>query len=121
MNGTIIESNKKIKEWFTAGKTEDFPKDSGIAVKYMDTQIAVFYFSETNKWYATQNQCPHKLEMALSRGIIGSKDEEPKVSCPFHKKSFSLKSGKCLSGDNYEISTYPVKIEDDHVLIGISE
>jgi nitrite reductase (NADH) small subunit len=65
--------------------------------------------------------CPHKYEMALSRGIIGDSSNEPKVACPFHKKTFSLKSGACMSGDPYEIETYPVKIEDGYVFIGITD
>jgi nitrite reductase (NADH) small subunit len=57
--------------------------------------------------------------MALSRGMIGSDGDVPKVACPFHKKTFSLVSGNCLSGDDYEIKTYPVKIENGLVYIGI--
>ncbi len=121
MSIELIESDKQVIEWFAAGKVEDFPVDAGVAVKYKDTQLAVFYFSDSNKWYASQNLCPHKLEMALSRGLIGSEGEEPKVACPFHKKTFSLKTGACLSGDELEISTYAVKIEDGIVKIGITE
>ena len=42
-------------------------------------------------------------------------EQEPKVACPFHKKSFSLENGKCLSGDDYCIQTYAVKVEDGMV------
>ena len=60
--------------------------------------------------------------MALARGMIGSTGEEcePKIACPFHKKSFSLLSGECLSGEEYEIKTYPVRVIDDKVYIGIA-
>ena len=57
--------------------------------------------------------------MVLARGMIGSTGDEPKVACPFHKKTFSLESGACLSGDDYEIKTYPVKIEDGMVFVSI--
>ncbi len=121
MTAKIKTSDKPVKEWFKAGKVEDFVSDGGMAVQYGNSQIAVFYFSATNKWYATQNLCPHRLEMALARGIIGSECEEPKVACPFHKKTFSLETGACLSGDDYSIETYPVKVENNHVLIGITD
>ncbi len=120
METKLITSNKAIKEWYKAGSVEDFPEDGGMAIKYQDTQIAVYNFTSKGEWYATQNLCPHRLEMALARGIIGDECEEPKVACPFHKKTFSLKTGACLSGDNYQIETYPVKIENGQVLIGIS-
>lgn len=83
-------------------------------------QIAIYNFTRLNQWYATQNECPHKQQMALSRGMIGSHGEEPKVACPFHKKTFSLFSGACLSGDDLKIKTYPVKVEDGQVFIGWS-
>jgi nitrite reductase (NADH) small subunit len=57
--------------------------------------------------------------MSLSRGLLGSAGEVPKVACPFHKKTFSLETGECLNGDVGTISTYPIRIEDGHVLIGI--
>ncbi len=109
---------EEVKVWFNAGKTSDFPADGGNCVKYKDKQIAVINFERRNEWYACQNLCPHKMEMVLSRGMIGSADEIPKIACPIHKKTFSLKDGSNLSGDDLQIATYPVKIVDGEVLIG---
>ncbi len=105
--------------WFYACRTDDVPENGGVCVKYQDEQIALFHFTRRNEWYATQNECPHRQQMALSRGMIGSHQEEPKVACPFHKKTFSLKTGVCLSGDECAIKTYPVKIVGDQVFIGV--
>lgn len=107
--------------WYKVGKVEDIPKNGGSCIKYKDTQIAVFNYAVRDQWYATQNMCPHRQEMALSRGLIGDKNGEPKVACPFHKKNFSLESGKCLSGEDYEIKTYPVKVEDGYVYVKVDE
>ena len=101
----------------TVGKTWDFPKDGGAAVKVGKTQVAVFQFSSRGEWYATQNMCPHKKAFVLSRGILGNQDEVPKVSCPLHKKNFSLKDGTCISGEDYTIETFPVVIDGDDVLL----
>jgi nitrite reductase (NADH) small subunit len=105
--------------WFTACRVEDVPENGGVCVKYNNEQIALFHFTRRNEWYATQNECPHRQQMALSRGMIGSQSEEPKVACPFHKKTFSLSTGECLNGDDYVLKTYPVKVEDGLVYIGI--
>jgi nitrite reductase (NADH) small subunit len=105
--------------WFLACNTTDVPENGGVCIKYKDEQIALFNFSRRNEWYATQNECPHRKQMALSRGMIGSNNNEPKVACPFHKKTFSLQTGECLSGDECSIKTYPVKIEDGKVFIGV--
>lgn len=109
-----------VNKWFRAAKVEDFPKNGGACVKYKDKQIAVFNFSRRNEWYACQNLCPHKKEMALARGMIGDAKGEPKVACPFHKKAFSLNTGENLNGEDYSVTIYPVKIEDGYVYIGLS-
>lgn len=111
----------KNEEWFAACSVEDVVENGGVCIKYGDHQIALFYFTRRNEWYATQNECPHKKQMALSRGMIGTKGEEPKVACPFHKKTFSLVSGACLNGDECAIETYPVKVEKGMVYIQVEK
>lgn len=112
---------EEVTTWFKAASINDFPKDGGACVKYKDKQIAVFNFTRLNKWYACQNVCPHKMEMVLSRGMIGDDKGTSKVACPLHKKTFSLENGENLNGDLDAIATYPVKIEGENVYIGFSE
>lgn len=107
-------------KWHEAAAASEFPIDGGSCVKIKGKQISIFNFSSKGEWYATDNQCPHKLQMVLSRGIIGDKAGVPKVACPFHKKQFSLESGECLDdGDCKSIATYPIKIEDGMVFVGV--
>jgi len=110
-----------VKTWFKAAHIQAFPENGGACVKYKDMQIAVFNFSRRSEWYACQNLCPHKMQMILSRGMIGSHSEDPKVACPFHKKTFSLKSGECLNAEEHSIATFPVKVEQGYVYIGFSK
>ncbi|HMF70026.1 MAG TPA: nitrite reductase small subunit NirD [Flavitalea sp.] len=121
MNQTANTISLPETEWFAACRVEDAALNGGVCVKYGEEQIALFYFSRRNEWYATQNRCPHKGQMALSRGMIGSQGDEPKIACPFHKKTFSLITGQCLTGDECAIKTYPVKIEDGLVYINVSD
>ena len=107
-----------IKIWFKAARVQDFPENGGACIKYKDLQVAVFNFSRRNEWYACQNLCPHKMQMVLSRGMIGSHQGEPKVACPFHKKTFSLKTGACLNAEECNITVYPIRIENGYVHIG---
>lgn len=119
----------EVKEWFKAAKVNNFPPDGGACIRYKGKQIAVFNFVHRNKWYACQNLCPHKMQMILSRGIIGSTSlnnpgmpgGQPKVACPYHKKTFSLETGENLNGEETPIATYPVKIEDGYVYVGFRE
>lgn len=123
----LIKSNNmqslidnETTSWQLACYADDIPTNGGGCVKIGDEQVAVFHFARRNEWYATQNECPHRKQMALSRGMIGSQNDEPKVACPFHKKTFSLKTGECLSGDECSIRTYPIKVEQGKVFIGVS-
>jgi nitrite reductase (NADH) small subunit len=111
----------EVTVWFKAAPAQAFPENGGACVKYKDQQIAVFNFSRRNEWYACQNLCPHKMQMVLSRGIIGSVEGEPKVACPFHKRTFSLKSGECLNAEECSIDVFPVKVEDGFVYLGFTE
>jgi NAD(P)H-dependent nitrite reductase large subunit/NAD(P)H-dependent nitrite reductase small subunit len=105
-----------VPEWVNVGSVEDFPYEGGAAVKYGDVQIAVFRAAD-DQWYATQNMCPHKRAFVLSRGIVGSAGEIPKVACPLHKKTFSLQDGTCLSGEEYSIKVFPVQIRAGQVYL----
>jgi nitrite reductase (NADH) small subunit len=111
----------QVKVWFRAARAADFPENGGACVRYKDAQIAVFNFARRGEWYACQNLCPHKMQMALSRGIIGSTEGEPKVACPFHKRTFSLRTGACINAADEGIITFPVKVEDGYVLIGFAQ
>ncbi|HEX6274630.1 MAG TPA: nitrite reductase large subunit NirB, partial [Polyangiaceae bacterium] len=103
--------------WVRVGSVADFPKDGGMAVRYGNAQIAVYHFASRGEWYACQNMCPHMRDMVLARGLLGDQKGTPKVACPQHKKTFSLKTGECLSGDPYKVRTFPVRIEGDQVLL----
>ncbi len=113
-----LSTAKNDSRWFAACHVNDVPLDGGVCVKYNHMQIALFHFTRRNEWYASQNMCPHRKQMALSRGMLGSHQGEPKVACPFHKKTFSLTDGRCMNSDEeLSIETYPVKVEDDMVFI----
>ncbi|MBA4168548.1 MAG: nitrite reductase small subunit NirD [Chitinophagaceae bacterium] len=109
------------KTWFRACMINDVPENGGVCVKYQSHQIALFYFTRRSEWFATQNMCPHRQQMSLSRGMLGSHGEEPKIACPFHKKTFSLTDGRCMNSDEgYRISTYDVRIEEGAVYIDVT-
>lgn len=111
----------EVNFWVKVGLVSDFPENAGACFKHNSRQIAVYHFTRTQKWYACQNLCPHKMEMVLSRGLTGDTEGIPKLACPMHKKTFSLVDGSNLNGEEYSIATYPVKIEEGIVYIGFAE
>ena len=105
------------RTWVRVGQVSDFPKNGGATIRYGRGQIAVFNFSSRGEWYACQNMCPHKRELVLARGIVGDQAGIAKVACPLHKKTFSLETGACLSGEDYSVQVFPVKVEDESVYL----
>ncbi|WP_116126528.1 nitrite reductase small subunit NirD [Lewinella sp. IMCC34183] len=112
---------EQVTTWVRAGRTTQFPVGAGATIKVGDRQIAVFYFHRTDRWYACQNLCPHKLENVLGRGLTGEQDGVPKVACPLHKRTFSLETGANLNGDCPPLAVYPVTIRDGEVFVGIDD
>ena len=39
------------------------------------------------------------------------------MACPQHKKTFSLKTGECLSGDQLKVRTFPVRVEGTEIYL----
>lgn len=113
MRGTREEGT--ACHWVPVGHVQDFPPDAGAAVKYGKVQIAVFRFQTLERWYACQNMCPHRNAFVLSRGILGTHQGEPKIACPLHKRTFSLETGDCLSGQQHTVKVFPVRIVGEEV------
>jgi nitrite reductase (NADH) small subunit len=86
-------------------------------VRYGDVQLALYHVAAHERWYATQNRCPHTGDMVLGRGIVGDQGGRPKVACPQHKKTFDLESGSGLSDPEYCIATFPVKVKEGKVYV----
>jgi hypothetical protein len=57
----------------------------------------------------------------LAGGCSALKTENLRLPVHFTKKTFSLATGECLSGDECAIKTYPVKVEHNTVFIGITK
>ncbi len=106
-----------MENWIKIASTEDCPIGRGITALIDEEQIAVFHIDK-DEWYAVQNLCPHENQMVISRGLCGDQNGEPKVACPLHKNSFSLKTGCHLGeGHDWKLKTFELKIEDNLVFI----
>ena len=117
---TEIETESEPeRSWVNVGTVHDFPSNGGATIKYGKVQIAIFNFASRGEWYACQQMCPHKKAFVMSRGIIGDIEGIPKVACPMHKKNFSLESGECLSGGEYALQVFPVRVEGEDVYLNL--
>ncbi|MBX3025201.1 nitrite reductase large subunit NirB [bacterium] len=106
--------------WVRLARAEDVPPEGGITVAHDGVQIAIFHFATRGEWFATQATCPHRGDAVLARGLLGTARGEPKVACPLHKKTFSLRSGSCLTDPELRVRTYPVRVENGAVWVQLS-
>ncbi|GAA4311045.1 hypothetical protein GCM10023149_05920 [Mucilaginibacter gynuensis] len=65
--------------------------------------------------FALSARCPHAGE-DLSRGWC----KEGKLVCPIHRFSYDLETGRGSTGQNDYVNTFPVKIKNNEVYVGIN-
>lgn len=65
--------------------------------------------------YAFAATCPH----AGGKFCDGWTDGMNRLVCPLHKYRFDPANGRNTSGEGYKLKTYPVKIVDEHIYIGL--
>ena len=63
-----MNNTETMTSWILACKVEDIPENGGACVLLDGEQIAIYNFKKRGEWYATQNLCPHKQQMALCVG-----------------------------------------------------
>jgi nitrite reductase/ring-hydroxylating ferredoxin subunit len=66
------------------------------------------------KVYALSNFCPH-LTGNLGEGTI----DEGVLVCPEHGWRFRLSSGRCVNVPDRSAHTFPVRVEEGWVLVGL--
>src|SRR5262249_41280295 len=109
------QNGHSTHQWVPIGSIADFPLDGGATIKYGRSQIAVFNFASRGPWCACQHMCPHNKAFVRSGGILGDAAGMPKVACPLHKRTFSLETGQSMTGEEYHVQTFAVKVEDEAV------
>jgi nitrite reductase (NADH) small subunit len=103
--------------WIEVCHLEDIVSFSGVAALVGDEQVAIFRVN--TEIYAVSNYDPFSNAFVLSRGIIGDRNGVLKVASPIYKQSFSLATGECLDDPNVTIPTWPTRVVDGIVQIGM--
>ncbi|SHH37381.1 nitrite reductase small subunit NirD [Marivita hallyeonensis] len=97
--------------WIDIGHVEDIPVLGARLLKTRIGCIAVFRTAEAEV-FAASNACPHKGG-PLAEGIVHGQ----KVTCPLHNWVFDLNTGEAQGADEGRIATYPVRLENNRILI----
>ena len=110
--------------WIRIAPTGNIPRREGRAVLIGDREIALFNLGPStglgagDEFLATDNECPHKGG-PLCDGIVTGAS----VVCPLHAWKVNLATGEVerpSHGKDHCVTTYPTRIEDGVVLIGLA-
>ncbi|MEZ8822743.1 nitrite reductase small subunit NirD [Vibrio amylolyticus] len=110
-----------MKNWITVCSTDDLLPNMGVCAKVEEQQVAIFYCGRSRKLYALSNLDPFSGVNVISRGIIGSLDEQPCVASPLYKQHFNLETGVCIEEPNVQLSTYPIRQSDNAIQVMLPE
>ncbi|QPK63255.1 nitrite reductase small subunit NirD [Methylomonas sp. LL1] len=107
--------------WINVCDIADLQDDSGICVLAQGRQIAIFYLPKLKAVYAIGNYDPFSRANVLSRGMVGDLGGQPMLASPMYKQHFHLATGVCFEDANVSVPSYPVRVENNRVLINVSE
>lgn len=106
--------------WLPICALGDILPNTGICALVEDRQVAIFHVQgDPRRVYAIDNVDPNTNAGVLSRGLVGSLGERIVVASPLYKHHFDLASGECLEAPERSVPTYPVRVEDDVVLVAV--
>ncbi|NJM46626.1 MAG: nitrite reductase small subunit NirD [Alkalinema sp. RU_4_3] len=117
-------TQQNITEWVTVCRLDRIPPNTGVCAMVSGQQVAVFHWQAgglegVSELYAIDNYDPFSKAYVLSRGIVGDRNGIPKVASPIYKQNFNLQTGECLDDAGVAIATYPSRITDGQVQIGL--
>lgn len=106
--------------WHNVCDIDDLVENSGVCALVEGKQIAIFHLSsEPEQLYAVSNYDPVGKANVISRGIVGSIDDEPIVASPLYKQHFSLIDGRCFE-ESAALTVYPARIEGRQVQLQLT-
>lgn len=103
-----------MNNWIKIASLDEIPRLGARVIKIGAASIAVFRTSD-DQVFAMKDECPHK-KGPLSQGIVHGSS----VTCPLHNWKIDLASGEALGPDKGCTNTYPVKVENGVVYLGLS-
>jgi nitrite reductase (NADH) small subunit len=105
--------------WIDVCALAELVPDRGVCALVGEMQVAVFRLSPDGDLYALSNFDPFSRAFVMSRGIVGSKGDVPKVASPMYKQNFDLRTGKCLDDPSVSVPTFAVQVVQGRVQVAV--
>ena len=112
---TLLET----RVWVDVCATGELTPERGVCALVDGRQVAVFRVAALEELYAVDNHDPFSGANVMSRGIVGSRGDTPKVASPMYKQSFDLRTGACLDDPSVALAVYAVRQHDGRVEVAL--
>lgn len=103
-----------MTEFIQVAKTSEIPPGERKRIELNGERVSIFNID--GEFFAIYDVCPHKNTAPLIRGTLDGIG----IKCPNHGYRFDLKTGKCNKGERWDTVVFPIKIDGDKILLGIS-
>jgi nitrite reductase (NADH) small subunit len=111
---------------YVVGRVADLPPGSQRLVRAGRWGVGVFNVNGT--YYAFNNHCPHAGGPLCLGEVTGTTENAGPyqvmwvrqgeiVSCPWHAWEFDITTGRTITEPTRTVRTYPVRVEDDLVIL----
>lgn len=110
----------QLNQWSAICTLDQIVPDTGVCALLNGRQVAVFRVGgDSPRLFAIDNYDPNAQAAVLSRGLVGSVGERIVVASPIYKQHFDLETGECLEAPQHSVASYPVRVEDGQVWVGL--
>lgn len=86
--------------------------------------------SADEEYYAVRGICPHQggmlaagqlteLTVSDEPGAYELAESKEVLRCPWHSFDYNVTTGQCVSDPRLRIKTYPVSIENEHIVVDL--
>ncbi len=83
------------------------PVGGGVFVRCEDHELAVYHASDPDRFFVSDNSCPH-----AGGNLSGGEIRGATVSCPYHYWTFDLITGACVDSPRARVRVYRCKVRD---------
>ncbi|MEW8552966.1 MAG: nitrite reductase (NAD(P)H) small subunit [gamma proteobacterium symbiont of Ctena orbiculata] len=104
-----------MSNWIEIASLDDIPRLGARVVKTDTVEIAVFR-TASDEVFALKDECPHR-KGPLSQGIV----HDNTVTCPLHNWKIDLASGEARAPDEGCTRSYPIKVVDGRIYLGLND
>lgn len=109
--------------WLTVCDIQDIPMNGGVGALIEDEQVAIFRLKteQGEQLFALSNFDPFSSANVISRGLVGTIQNDWVVASPIYKQHFRLVDGQCVEDENVKLKSWAIKLVDNKVKIAAKE